>query len=336
MYAAVLHAPFDLRLEEVAAPVPAQGQVVIAVKTVGICGGDVHFFTGHHPYGNYPRIHGHEVCGVIDRIGPGVAGFRPGERVVLEPLLPCGDCYPCSIGRYNCCDNLRVVGAHVDGAFAQYLPARAEFVHKIPDSVSDLHGAVVEPYTIAAHCITRTGVQLGDMVLVLGCGAIGLCLVDLLANLGAEVVAADLSPFRLDLAGKMGAGRTLPAGTDLAAAIDALTGGRGMPIVMEATGSSKMMELTERLVAGAGKIMIVGLTNDKVCFTGINITKREMTVLGSRNSAGEFPRVIETMAAGGLHPEVLITHRRPFAQITAVFRQLAENNSRMGKVVLEL
>ncbi len=335
MKAAVLHAPHDLRLEDIPTPQPGANQVRIAVQTVGICGGDLHFYTGNHPYANYPRVHGHELAGRIDQLGAN-AHLPLGARVVLEPLLPCGQCYPCSIGRYNCCDNLRVVGAHVDGAFAQYVVADANYVHPVPDAISDDYAATVEPYTIAAHGIDRAGVRPGEQVLVVGCGAIGLCLVDLLVSKGAVVTAADLSPYRLELARRMGADRLVnTAESDLVDTIQASTNG-GMPVVFEATGVRAVMEMTERLVASAGRIVIIGLTNDPVTFTGINFTKREMSVLGSRNSAGNFPPVINAMAEGKLHPDVLITHRFPFEQITEAFKTAAADNSKVGKIIIAL
>ncbi len=337
MKAAILYAPFDMRLEETPAPSPAAGEVLIEVKAAGICGGDLHFFTGHHPYRNYPRIHGHELAGRVAEVGAGVTGLARGGRVVLEPMLPCRHCYPCGIGRYNCCENLRVVGAHVDGAFAQYLAADAEFVHRVPDSIPDHHAAAIEPYTIAAHCLNRAGARAGEKILVLGCGAIGLCIVDLAKCLGAEVIAADLSRYRLDIAGRMGADRLLLSSEcDLEKAVAGMTGGSGVPVVMEATGSTRVMEMTQRLVACAGRVVIVGLTNDNVSFAGINFTKREMSVLGSRNSVGDFPGVIGKMAAGKLHPAELVTHRRPFDRIVETMREAAEDNSAMGKIVLEL
>ncbi len=335
MKAAVLHAPHDLRIEDIPTPQPGDNQVRIAVQTVGICGGDLHFYTGSHPYANYPRVHGHELAGRIDAVGKNVT-LPPGTRVVLEPLLPCGYCYPCSIGRYNCCDHLRVVGAHVDGAFAEYVVADANYVHPVPDAIPNDHAATVEPYTIAAHGIDRAGVQPGEQVLVVGCGAIGLCLVDLLVSKKAIVTAADLSPYRLELARRMGAARIVnTAETDLVETIQSSTNG-GMPVVFEATGVRAVMEMTERLVASAGRIVIIGLTNDPVTFTGINFTKREMSVLGSRNSAGNFPPVINAMAEGKLHPDVLITHRFPFEHITEAFKTAAADNSTTGKIIIAM
>lgn len=178
MKAAVLYAPFDMRIEDRPQPIPAAGEALVRVKAVGICGSDVHFFKGEHPYKNYPRIHGHEIAGIIEEVN-GSSDLQPGDRVVLEPLLACGNCYPCRTGKYNCCANLQVIGAHVDGGFADYLKAPINRLHKIPASMPFHLAATAEPYSIGVQISRRAALQAGEIVLIIGAGAIGLTVLDL-------------------------------------------------------------------------------------------------------------------------------------------------------------
>ena len=336
MKCVVLHGPHDLRMEEHPIPEINEGEVLIKVKAAGICGGDIHFYNGTHPYCNYPRIHGHELAGVVEKTSNGVTNVVPGDHVVVEPLVYCGECYPCRIGKYNCCTNLKVIGAHIDGGFAEYIKVPAHLVHKIPPDMPLALAATCEPYSIGYHSTRRAQVTPSDKVLVLGAGAIGLTAIDFAKIVGAQVYIAEVSPFRQGMAKKFGADVIIdPLKNDTAEKILDLTGGEGVGVVIEATGVAKVMESCENLVAAGGRIVIAGLTNEKVAFTGINFTKREMTVIGTRNSAGEFPAVINAIASGQTHSEVLITKRFPFSDMLEAIEYTSLNIANEGKVIIE-
>ncbi len=336
MKCAVLYSPFDLRLEERPIPEITHHEILIKVKVAGICGSDVHFFDGSHPYRNYPRIHGHELSGIVEKIGEEVENVNAGDHIVVEPLIYCGKCYPCRIGKYNCCVNLQVIGAHVDGGFAEYLKIPAHLAHKIPAELPFDLAATCEPYSIGYHSTHRAQVTEADIVLVLGAGAIGLTVIDFAKLAGAVVYVAEVSPFRQNMARKFGADVIIdPSKEDTVAKILELTNGEGASVVIEATGNTTVMENTENLVAAGGRIVIAGLTNEKVAFTGIKFTNREMTVMGTRNSAGEFPAVIDAIASGKTHSDILITKRFPFSEIVSALQYTAANMAIEGKVIIE-
>jgi len=336
MRCAVLHAPRDMRMEEGPIPGIAHNEALIKVNAAGICGGDIHFYDGVHPYCNYPRIHGHELAGTVEKIAPGTTNIKPGDHVVIEPLIYCGKCYPCRIGKYNCCVSLQVIGAHVDGGFADFVKVPTKLVHKIPPDMPFDLAATCEPYSIGHHAVQRAQVTNADKVLILGAGAIGLTALDFARLAGSQVYVVEISPQRQELAKKFGAEVIIdPTKEDTVAKIMDLTDGEGVGVVIEATGRRSVMENTENLVAAGGRIVIVGLTNEKVAFTGINFTKREMTIMGSRNSAGEFPRVIEAIASGKTHAKLLITRRFPFPEIVEAMAYTSQNITREGKVLLE-
>lgn len=336
MKCAVLYGPFDLRLEERPIPEISHNEVLIKVKVAGICGSDVHFFDGSHPYRNYPRIHGHEFSGIVEKIGEEVENVNVGDHVVVEPLIYCGKCYPCRIGKHNCCVNLRVIGAHVDGGFAEYVKVPSHLAHKIPTDMPFDLAATCEPYSIGYHSTHRAQVTDIDKVLVLGAGAIGLTAIDFAKLAGAAVYVAEVSPFRQNMARKFGADVIIdPSKVDTVNRILELTNGEFASVVIEATGNTKVMENTENLVAAGGRIVIAGLTNEKVAFTGIKFTNREMTILGTRNSAGEFPAVIDAIASGITHSEILITKRFPFSDVVKAMEYTSGNIASEGKVILE-
>lgn len=336
MICAVLYGPYDLRIEERPIPEIVNDEVLIKLKAAGICGSDVHFFDGSHPYRNYPRIHGHELSGKIEKVGAKVKNVDEGDHVVIEPLISCGSCYPCRVGKYNCCVNLKVIGAHVDGGFTDYIKVPAHLVHKIPQEMPFDVAATCEPYSIGHHSTQRAQISSSEKVLILGGGAIGLTALDFAKIAGAEVYVAEISPFRQNMARQFGADKIIdPSKEDVLEKVLEFTNGEGAGVVIEATGVVRVMESTENLVAAGGRIVIAGLTNDKVAFTGINFTKREMTVLGTRNSAGEFRAVIDAIASGKTHSDKLITKRFPFTDIVNALHYTAENITSEGKVIIE-
>ena len=335
MKAAIFYAPGDVRLEETQKPEAKPGEALLRVKKIGICGGDVHFYTGMHPYSNYPQIYGHEIVGEIEELN-GASELRAGDIVVAEILIACGRCYPCRHGKPNCCVDLKVIGAHTQGGFAEYAVFPIANLHKVPDGLSLDDAVLVEPYGIGYRCVERSEIAEGETALVIGVGAIGLTVVDILKTKGARVIAADISEFRRKKALAMGADDTIdPGREDMLRRVMKLTEGEGAGVVFEATGNSRVMASTEDFVAAGGTIVIVGLTNDKVPFTGLNFTKREMTLKGSRNSVNAFEPIMRLMAEGKLHQKELLTKRFPFDQALEAFAYTAEHIQTEGKVVLE-
>jgi L-gulonate 5-dehydrogenase len=336
MKAAVLYAPGDLRMEETPIPAPGDGDVLIKVKAVGICGSDIHFFHGTHPYKNYPRIHGHEISGIVEDTFSVNTTLKKGDPVVIEPLLSCGRCYPCRVGKYNCCASLQVIGAHVNGGFAEFVMAPSNRVHKFNETIGFDIAATAEPYSIGAQIVRRGEITSADTVLILGSGAIGLAVLDFVKLSGAKAIVAEIHKFRSDLAESFGADLVVnPLTQDLKEIVMLQTDNEGAPVVIEASGVTSVMESTENLVAAGGRIVIAGLTNDHVSFTGLNFTKREMTIYGSRNSANIFPYVIKCLENKSLHADKLITKRFDFSDIKKAFEYTSSNLDKVGKVIIE-
>lgn len=338
MKAIVFHAPKEVRIEEVPMPEYGQDEALVKIIQVGICGGDVHFYDGSQPYANYPQIYGHEMVGRIEALPEGGgSGFKPGDMVVTEILNPCGHCYPCRHGKPNCCADLKVIGAHSQGAFAEYAVYPIRNLHKVPENLDIDSAVLVEPYTIGYHCVQRSEIGEGETALVIGVGAIGLTIVDILRSKGIRVIAADLSEFRLKKAKAMGAEEVIHSKKeDLLARTLELTQGEGAGVVFEATGVSSVMRQTQDLVAAGGMIVIVGLTTRDVTFNGLNFTKKEMTIHGSRNSVEAFGPVLKLMSEGKLHEKELLTKKLAFDHAVEGFRYVADHIASEGKVVIEV
>jgi threonine dehydrogenase-like Zn-dependent dehydrogenase len=305
----------------------------MSVGAAGICAGDMYFYLGKNPYAVYPQICGHEIAGIVTELGEGVTGLEPGAPVVVEPFIGCGTCYPCRVGKSNCCMNLRIIGVHQPGGYAEYLTAPANLVHKVPPGLSMTFASFAEPVAIGVQACRRGDVG-AEYVLVLGCGPIGLAVIEVAKARGAHIVATDVVPERLETAAKFGA-KTLPADDNLLQTILDQTNGEGAPVVIEATGSPKAMEQTVELVAAGGRIVILGLLKQGVTVTlpGLDFTRKEMTVAGSRASVNCFPEALELLANGSItYPQVAAEF--DLWDAPQVFADLAENPGLVHKGVL--
>jgi L-gulonate 5-dehydrogenase len=333
MEAAVFDAPRDIHMAERPRPEPGRGEALILTRAAGLCAGDLYIYRGVNPYVTYPRIGGHEIAGTIVALGPATTGPAPGSAVVVEPFIGCGHCYPCRIGKSNCCANLEIIGVHRDGGFAEYLVAPIDRLHSIPAGLSPFKASFAEPVAIAVQACRRGMVTGDDTVLVLGAGPIGLALVEVARALGATVFVTDIAKERLATAEELG-GIPVASGEGLPDEILRLTNGEGMPVVIEATGSVAAIESTAELVAAGGRIVIVGLVKKgvPVSFPGLDFTRKEMTIVGSRASVGCFPESLDLIASGAIRYPDIAT---PFAlnDAPAVFADIVDNRKPLHKAV---
>lgn len=206
----VMTAPKEIRFDAVPVPQPGPGQVLIKIKRIGICGSDIHVYHGKHPYTKYPVTQGHEVSGRIAVVGEGVTGFRVGQKVTIEPQVFCGKCHPCTHGKYNLCESLKVMGFQTTGTASEYFAVDQSKVDLLPESMDFDEGAMLEPLAVTVHAAKRAGDVKGLNVCVLGCGPIGILLIQSLKAFGAaKVLATDVSDYRLELAKQCGADVTI-------------------------------------------------------------------------------------------------------------------------------
>jgi L-gulonate 5-dehydrogenase len=293
--AIVVHKPDDLRIDEVPKPTVSASDVLIRVRAVAICGTDFHILKGHRVV-PLPKILGHEMAGDIVEVGEAVTTRKVGEKVTVEPNYSCGKCRLCRTGKYNICRAKRTMSLNIDGCFSEYVVAPAEYVWPLPEDMPYERGALVEPTTIAYHAVQRAQPRLGDVVLVLGAGPMGLLVLQVVKLQGAKVVIADQFKNRLDLATRFGADHVIDfTRTPTPDATKALTDGAGADVVIDATGSPHGFQLALDSVAPGGRIAIVGLPSEPASINVMALARNEVTVVGCVTCVLDFPTAADLL-----------------------------------------
>jgi L-gulonate 5-dehydrogenase len=335
MKAVVTTGPGAMEIQDIARPAPGEGQALIAVEAVGLCGSDFHLYDGTHPYARFPQIQGHEIVGRIDAVGAGYDGpLASGDRVVVEPLIACGQCFACRRGRYNCCTTLQVMGAHVPGGLREFLPVPAGRLHPVGDLPTRV-AVVVEPLTIGLQCVVRAGVADGDTVVVMGAGPIGQAATLGAADRGARVLVVDREPSRLELALGIGADAVADSRQDdIGDAITRFTGGDGAAVVIEATGVPGLIREALDGAAHSGTVVIVGISDHDVAIPVGLFSRKEINILGSRNNAGLFPEAIRLAAAYQDRVAALVTHTYPLTDTPEAIEYAMHHPDQVEKAVI--
>lgn len=320
-------------------PVPAAGpdDVLIRVKRVGVCGTDMHIFTGNQPYLVYPRVMGHELAGVVET-APAGARVKAGDQVYVMPYLSCGTCVACRAGKTNCCTRIQVLGVHADGGMVEYLAVPQAFVFAA-DGVTLDQAAMIEFLAIGAHAVARAEVGPGQRVLVVGAGPIGMAALIFATLRGARVCVLDGRADRLAVcATVLGAYATVPldaSGAD-AERLAALTDGEFFDVVFDATGNLAAMERGLEFVAHGGKYVLISLVKGRISFSDPEFHKRETTLLASRNATpADFETVLDAMRAGRVPTDALKTHALTLADLPDRFAELLEPDAGVIKALVE-
>ncbi|WP_462378787.1 Zn-dependent oxidoreductase [Pseudomonas sp. Marseille-QA0892] len=338
MQAFQVRAPMDYVVSDVEEPQAAPGEVLVRVAYAGICGSDMHIIHGSNAFVQFPRITGHEFAGVVEALGEGVDGFSIGDRVCIDPVINCGSCYPCRIGRPNVCTKLQVIGVHRNGGFEERVNVPASNAHRLPENVSLDAAALVEPYTIAANVLDRMQPVAGDRLLIFGAGLIGLTILQMAHALGIEdVTVTDVIDERLATAREFGATRTFNGRSeDVEAAMRAVTGGEGVPLIADAACVPALLPQMLRIASPAGRIGLLGFDVNPSDLVQLEVIKKELTLVGSRLNNRKFPEVIDLMASGRLDPLGLVSHRLPLAQMPDAIHMLDNHPEKARKVLIDM
>ncbi len=347
MKAAILYADRDIRVGDAPEPEIQPDHVLVRSQFAGICGTDLHIYRGEfHARVAFPAVLGHEFGGVIEAVGPGVSRFRPGDRVVVDPIISCQACTPCLTGRPNACNTLALLGVDLDGGFGQYVAAPASHVFRLPEHVPMRFAPMVEMYGLGCHVLSRGRVQPGESVVILGAGKLGLSVLDVLCH-GASpglAIVTDRQAFRLETAKKLGASDAIHVEReDPVQRVLELTDGQGADCVIECIGHyhdvpgrESPLQQAVRMVRPAGRIVTCGLGEQLSPVHFKTLVIKEAEVIASRVTLGEFPRAIHLLARRLLHPELLVTHEMPVRQVTSAFSQVDLDDPTTIKVVLDV
>jgi 2-desacetyl-2-hydroxyethyl bacteriochlorophyllide A dehydrogenase len=337
MNAVVCMRPGELKSTSKAAPAPQDGQVIVKIRRVGICGTDIHAFEGTQPFFTYPRILGHELAGEIYS-GDNLAGFRRGEIVTILPYWSCGNCIACRSGKPNCCVHMRVCGVHVDGGMVEYLSVPTSALIK-GDGLSLDELALVEPLAIAAHAVGRAQIQNGEFVLVVGAGPIGLGIVQFCKLAGSKVIVMDIDEQRLEFCRKAIQPDYLinPLRTNAIDEIKAMTNNDMATAVFDATGSLVAINNALAFLAHGGRYVLVGLQSGDFHFNHPEFHKRESTLMSSRNALrADFEHVIACIKEKKLHPLNLVTHRLTLEGLQSGFKDLMASGELIVKAMVNV
>ncbi|MBN1836770.1 MAG: alcohol dehydrogenase catalytic domain-containing protein [Spirochaetales bacterium] len=317
-------APNRVVLREIESPTPGPGQVRIRVAYCGICGSDLHAYRGRHPFISLPFDPGHEFSGTVDALGEGVTELRVGDRVVCEPNLVCGECYNCSIGRYNICESLKVMGCQSDGAMGEYFLAPVEKTILLPESLSLRDAALIEPLSVGVHAVGRAEVPFNRNMVILGAGTIGLMVLVSAVKAGArEVTVLDLSDSRLAVARKLGATRVLNAGrADLLDELERVRTHEGYDVVFECVGVEQTANRAVEIVRKGGRVVVCGVFGEQIRFNMGLVQDREIEMIGSlMYTRRDVHGAIHLLNGGALDTALVISKEYQLDQAEEAFRQ---------------
>jgi len=315
----------ELAFEEVDRPKPSEEEVLIRVKACGICGSDIHSYQGEHPFVHPPIVLGHEFSGTIEEAGDRAGDLSVGDKVVVEPNITCGECYNCKHGRYNICDNLQVIGnVGYDGAFADYISVPAEKALRIPDEMTFEEGALVEPAAVGVHAVRISEQKIGDRVLIIGAGTIGLVTMVSAKMAGAsEIMVTDLEDDRLERAKKLGADHLVNTG-DLEGSpgelIEKKFGEAGTDIIYDCVGFENTLNQAIEVARKGTQIMLVGVPKGELSVNMAFVQDRELDIQGSLMYVKkDFETAIQMLDRGLIEADDLITHRFDFDELEEAF-----------------
>jgi L-iditol 2-dehydrogenase len=322
-------------------PELAPNEILVQVRSCGICGSDVHGYDGSSGRRIPPVIMGHEASGLVAKVGSAVKRFAEGDRVTFDSMISCGLCYFCRRGRPNLCDDRRVLGVSCGeyrrhGAFAEFVNVPEHIVYPIPEGLSFDHAAMVEPVSVAVHAVDLTPVQLGDTALVVGAGMIGLLTLQALRTAGCgRIIIADLADDRLELAKQLGADDVVNSGaTDVPTFVKNVTGGRGADVALEAVGATPTVKMCVDSVRKGGAVTLIGNITPTVELGLQSVVTREISVLGSCASANDYPACLELMARGAIRVAPMISATGPLESGPDFFARLYNREPNLTKVIL--
>ncbi len=347
MKAAILYDDLDIRLGNAPDPRIQPDEVLVETGHAGICGTDLHIYRGEfHSRVKAPAILGHEFGGIIREVGKDVRGYQAGDRVAVDPIISCHSCPACLTGHLNACRTLKLLGVDLDGGFGQYVAVPASHLYPMPDNVPMEYAPMVEMYGLGNHILWRGGVQPGETVVILGAGKLGLSVLDVLCHriTPGLTIISDVQPFRLETARKIGADVVINAAhEDPVERVMELTHGFGADCVIECighfheiVGREAPLAQAVKMIRTAGRVVTTGLGEQLSPVHFKTLVIKEAQIIASRVTLGEFPRAIQMMSKGLLHPELLVTHRLALRDVTQAFAQVDGEDPSTIKIVLDL
>lgn len=335
----VMTAPGKILFREIEKPQPAADEVVVKIMKIGVCGSDIHVYHGKHPFTSYPVTQGHEVSGKIEALGSAVTQFRIGQKVTIEPQVYCGKCYPCTHGKYNLCEELKVMGFQTTGTASEYFAVKASKVTPLPEGMTYNEGAMIEPLAVTVHAAKRAGDIKGKKIAVLGAGPIGILLAQSVKALGAkEVLITDISSFRLQLAKTCGADHAVNTREEeFGEALVRCFGADKADVIYDCAGNDITINQAIRCARKGSTIILVAVFAD--------MAKADMAVLNDHeldlNSSmmyrhEDYVEAIRLVNEGKIRLKPLMSKHFAFTDYTEAYQFIDANRETTMKVLIDV
>lgn len=335
----VMTAPGVIEFRETPRPIAAEGQVLVRIMRIGICGSDIHVYHGKHPFTRYPVTQGHEVSGRIEAVGSGVEGLSVGQKVTIEPQVCCGHCYPCTHGKYNLCEELKVMGFQTTGTASEYFAVDAAKVTPLPETMSYDEGAMIEPLAVTVHAAKRFPELKGARVAILGCGPIGILLMQSCKALGAaSVLVTDVSDYRLSVARSVGADYAVNTGeTDMEQALRDAFGSDKADVIYDCAGSDITMGQAIRCARKGSTIVLVAVFSKMASVDLAVLNDHELELNTSMMYRHEdYVDAIRMVSEGKVQLRPLMSRHFAFRDYLEAYQYIDENREMTMKVIIDV
>ena len=336
MKALVLNAPTDLAQASIADAANGDGEVLVKVTRSGVCGTDLKIFQGQIPV-NYPRVMGHEMIGEIADAG-NTSGIAIGTRVIVDPVIYCGNCFHCQAGRENLCPNGHLIGRDCDGGFSEFMAAPSDAVFPLPDNISDNSAPLIQVMTTCLHAQNLAPVRPGETIAIIGLGVAGQLQVQLAKARGAGlIVGITGSATRRSMAEKLGADVTLAPGDDVAEKVRSLTGGHGVDMVIECAGAMSAFAQAIDFARPGARLLLFGIyTATEAALPFYELYYKELSIISARAARrADFPACIDLVSRGEIDLDSLVSHVLPLSELSAAIRMLEKRDDSRMKVILD-
>ncbi len=339
MKQAIMTSPGKIEINDISAPTPGGGEVLLRIRRIGVCGSDIHVYHGKHPYTPYPVVQGHEFSATVEAVGPGVSGFHAGQKVTSQPQITCGVCEPCKRGDYHICDTLKVEGFQAPGCAQELWVTKADRLIALPDDFTFEQGALIEPVSVAVHAVSRAGGLQGRRVVVLGAGPIGNLVAQVAKASGAaQVLITDVSDYRLDVARRCGLENTAnPNVETLKEASARVFGPLGFDVAFECVGVEPTITAAIEAIAKGGMLVVVGVFGEKPRVDLGLVQDRELNIRGTLMYKREdYVRAVELVASGAVQTDPLISKHFAMDDYLEAYRFIDQARDKTMKVFIDI
>ena len=328
--------PGELKVIEIEKPVlDEENNVIVKMTAAGICGSDVGIYHGTNAAATYPRIIGHEMVGVVAETGASAQKLKVGDRVIVNQVTSCGHCYPCSKGRGNVCDHLKVRGVHIDGGYREFIAVPEADCYILPDSISDRDAVMIEPTTIAIQSCTRAELEKDDMLLIYGSGALGSSILKIASQICDHIIVADIQDDKLETAKANGAKYTINVlNEDLVEKVKEYTHMHGATVSIDAVCNKDSLIRLLNATGNAGKVITMGFSTAPTEINQFAITAKELDVRGSRLQNKMFGKAINMIQEGKLDLTGSVSHTFPLTKAQEAFDFVDSHDPSIRKIIL--